>query len=247
MSTPPKSRQGSGQDRVFNKASQHIVDFVFDDAVADVFPDMIRRSVPGYETVIPITGLIAAHHVRPGGRIYDLGCSLGATTLAVLQQLNDMPCDIIAVDSAPAMIARARELVTDTRVEFLEADVLDLEMENASFVLLNYVLQFISVDDRLTLLSKIQRSLLPDGRLILSEKIRFEESEIQSYYDALHLQYKRANGYSELEISQKRSALENVMIVDSVDVHLARFEEAGFSHADVWFRCLNWASFLVAP
>ncbi|MCZ6853000.1 MAG: carboxy-S-adenosyl-L-methionine synthase CmoA [Gammaproteobacteria bacterium] len=247
MGTPPEDRQDSGQDRVFSKPGEHIVDFVFDDTVADVFPDMIRRSVPGYETVIPITGLIAVQHVKPGSRVYDLGCSLGATTLAVLRQLNDTPCDIIAVDNAPAMIARARELVTDTRVEFLEADVVDLEMENASVVLLNYVLQFISVDDRLTLLSKIQRSLLPDGRLILSEKIRFEDSGMQSYYDALHLQYKRANGYSELEIAQKRSALENVMIVDSVDTHLARFEEAGFSDADVWFRCLNWASFLVSP
>jgi len=234
-------------DRVFSKPSQYIVDFVFDAAVVDVFPDMIRRSVPGYETVIPITGLIAAQHIAPGGRVYDLGCSLGATTLAVLRQLNDIPCDIIAVDNAPAMIARARELVTDSRVQFQEADIVDLEMENASIVLLNYVLQFVKPDERLALLSKIQRSLLPSGRLILSEKIRFEDNETQSYYDALHLHYKRANGYSELEISQKRSALENVMIIDSIDEHLARFSDAGFSHAEVWFRCLNWASFLVSP
>ncbi|MCZ6619150.1 MAG: carboxy-S-adenosyl-L-methionine synthase CmoA [Gammaproteobacteria bacterium] len=237
----------SGQDRVYGKPNQHIVDFVFDTTVVDVFPDMIRRSVPGYETVIPITGLIAAQHIAPGGRVYDLGCSLGATTLAVLRQLNDTPCKIIAVDNAPAMIARARELVTDSRVHFKEADILDLEMEGASVVLLNYVLQFVSLDDRLTLLNRIQRSLLPSGRLILSEKIRFEDAETHAYYDALHLHYKRANGYSELEISQKRTALENVMITDSIDEHLARFRAAGFSQAEVWFRCLNWASFLVTP
>ena len=237
----------SESDRLFSRPSQHIVDFVFDAAVVDVFPDMIRRSVPGYETVIPITGLIAVQHIETGGRVYDLGCSLGATTLAVLRQLNDTPCDIIAVDNAPAMIARARELITDSRVQFREADIVDLEMENASIVLLNYVLQFVNPEDRLALLRKIQRSLLSSGRLILSEKIRFEDNETQSYYDALHLHYKRANGYSELEISQKRSALENVMIIDSIDEHLARFIDAGFSDAQVWFRCLNWASFLVSP
>ncbi len=237
----------SKQDTVYSKPSPHIVDFVFDEAVVDVFPDMIRRSVPGYETVIPITGLIAAQHVSPGNRIYDLGCSLGATTLAVLRQLDDMPCSIIAVDNAPAMIARARKLITDSRVEFLETDILDLEIENASVVLLNYVLQFVKPADRISLLATIRNGLLPSGRLILSEKIRFEDSDVHAYYDALHLSYKRANGYSELEISQKRSALENVMIIDSVDSRLARFDDAGFSSAEVWFRCLNWASFLVTP
>ena len=122
----------SKQDTVFSKPSDHIVDFVFDETVADVFPDMIRRSVPGYETVIPITGLIAAQHVLPEGRIYDLGCSLGATTLAVLRQLADTPCNIIAVDNAPAMIKRAKELITDSRVQFQEADILELELHDAS-------------------------------------------------------------------------------------------------------------------
>lgn len=242
-----KDQSEGGHDRVFSEPSQYIVDFAFDEAVVDVFPDMIRRSVPGYETVIPLTGLIASQHVSPGSNVYDLGCSLGASTLAVLRQLHDIPCDIIAVDNAPAMIARARGLVTDPRVHFQEADILHLEMENASVVLLNYVLQFITPEERLALLRKIRGSLLPSGCLILSEKIRFEEAESQSYYDALHLNFKRANGYSELEISQKRTALENVMIIDTVDEHLTRFEEAGFSKAEVWYRCLNWASFLVSP
>jgi tRNA (cmo5U34)-methyltransferase len=239
------------RDQVFRDPQNQIVDFAFDEAVADVFPDMIRRSVPGYETVIPITGLLAARHLRqtPGApaRGYDLGCSLGATTLALLQQLGETSCEIIAVDNAPSMIERAQNRITDARVRFVCEDVRDLNLQPAGVIVLNYVLQFLPPDDRLALLRRIRQSLVPAGLLILSEKIRFDDPVDDAFYDAAHLDYKRANGYSELEISQKRTALENVMISDTESIHRARFRAAGFSRVRVWYRCLNWASFLASP
>ena len=241
----------SHRDRVYRDPRTQIVDFVFDEAVADVFPDMIRRSVPGYETVIPITGMLAAEHLerQPQERrvIYDLGCSLGATTAAVLHQLGDQPARIIAVDRAPAMIARAREVIDDPRVRFEIADVTELAFEPAAVVLLNFVLQFIDPDERVPLLKRIRRALAPSGMLLVSEKLRFEDPDTQSLFERAHLDYKRANGYSELEISQKRSALEKVMIVDTEAEHRGRFEAAGFANTEKWFQCLNWASYLVTP
>ncbi|HBT2311646.1 TPA: DUF72 domain-containing protein [Klebsiella pneumoniae subsp. pneumoniae] len=59
---------------------------------------------------------------------------------------------------------------------------------------------------------------------------------------AKHHDFKRANGYSELEISQKRSMLENVMLTDSVETHKARLRQAGFEHAELWFQCFNFGS-----
>ncbi len=241
----------SPRDRVYRESKRQIVDFAFDEAVADVFPDMIRRSVPGYETVIPITGLLAAAHLKkmPGERrlAYDLGCSLGATTAAVLEQLDEQPARMIAVDNAPAMIARARNVIRDPRVRFETADVTGLEFEPAGVVLLNFVLQFIDPVKRVPLLERIRHALEPDGLLIVSEKLRFEDPDTQALFERAHLDYKRANGYSELEISQKRSALEKVMIVDSEAEHRSRFEAAGFASTDKWFQCLNWVSYLVAP
>ncbi len=232
---------------------RQLVDFAFDDAVAAVFPDMIRRSVPGYETVIPMTGLLAARHARDVAaadgtrRIYDLGCSLGATTLAVLRQLGDTPARIVAVDNAQAMIERARAAIADPRVEFQLADVRELDFEPATVVLLNYVLQFIPPADRLALLTRIRAALTPGGLLIVSGKIRFDDPDEQRFYEAAHLDFKRANGYRELEISGKRSALERVMIVDTEEQHRRYFHDAGFGTVRKWYQCLNWASFLATP
>lgn len=232
------------KDDIYTTPAPRIVDFAFDERVAGVFPDMIRRSVPGYELVVPMTGLMAARHLRGGDRLYDLGCSLGATTLAVLNALGETPCEIVAIDQAPAMLTKARTLVSDSRVRFVEADVRDVAFEPARVVLSNWLLQFIPPDDRLTLLRRVAQALAGEGLLLLSEKIRYEDAALQSYMDETHLAFKAANGYSDLEIRQKRAAIENVMIVDSEEAHRERLHAAGFREVTVWFRCLNWLSFI---
>jgi tRNA (cmo5U34)-methyltransferase len=235
MNTPEDS-----QDTVYRKRRDHLVDFAFDENVAGVFPDMIRRSVPGYETVIPISGLIAARYAKAGHACYDLGCSLGATTLALLRQLGDVDCEIIAVDNSEAMLARARrERQWDERVRFVLADLQEVPVINAGVVVINYALQFIAPEERLSTLSRIRRGIVPGGALILSEKLAGGVE-----FDAIHADFKKANGYSEMEVSQKRTALENVLIPDTQETHLERLRQAGFNQVHTWFKCLNWASFL---
>lgn len=243
MGTTEQNTTGhTGTDRLFD-SPRHLVDFVFDESVASVFPDMIRRSVPGYETVIPLTGLIAARHLPDNGRCYDLGCSLGASTHAVLRAVGDRPCEIVAVDDSAAMLARARALAGDnTRVRWLEADVRDATVERADVVILNYTLQFLPPGDRLPLLRAIRRGLAETGVLLLSEKL-----EASPYVTDLHVDFKRANGYSELAIGRKRAALEKVMRIDSLEAHVARLRRAGFEDVEVWFRCLNWGAVAAFP
>jgi len=130
----------------------------------------------------------------------------------------------------------------DTPVTVLEADIRDIEIENASLVVLNFTLQFLEPPARLTLLEKIWQGLKPGGALVLSEKFSFEDAEIGELLFNMHHDFKRANGYSELEISQKRSMLENVMLTDSVEAHKARLKQAGFPHAELWFQCFNFGS-----
>ena len=230
-------------DKLFANAKRHLVDFAFDDAVAAVFPDMIRRSVPGYETVVPLTGLIAARHLRRGGRCYDLGCSLGATTRAVLAAVGDRPCELVAVDDSTAMLDRARQLAgAEPRILWRQADIRELAFERADVAILNYTLQFLAPEDRLPLLQRLRDCLQDDGVLLLSEKLGGLD-----YFADLHWDFKRANGYSDLEIAGKRAALEDVMRIDSEETHLARLRTAGFPRPRVWFRCLNWASFVASP
>ncbi|MGD9000099.1 MAG: carboxy-S-adenosyl-L-methionine synthase CmoA [Granulosicoccaceae bacterium] len=237
-----------GKDGIYADKQDMIVDFAFDETVARVFPDMIRRSVPGYETIIPLLGLLAERYARPGTHIYDLGCSLGAATLAMRRRIRHDSCRIIAVDNAQAMLDTAqRNLALDDSpipVEFVCADIRELEMRDASFVVMNFTLQFIAPADRLALLQKIATVLQPGDAFVLSEKLVFDDPCQQQLMEDLQLDFKRANGYSELEISQKRTALENVLVPDTLETHKARLHEAGFGRVHVWMQCFNFASLL---
>lgn len=238
----------SESDRIYAESRPFVVDFTFDRAVAEVFPDMIRRSVPGYETVISTLGVLAQSHFRPATRVYDLGCSLGAATLSVHRCLGDADAHYVLVDNASAMLERCRghldRLMPGASVEYREADIRAVRVENASVVILNFTIQFVPPDDRQALLENIHAGLVPGGCLILSEKVLGEDPGEDRCFSDLHLRFKAANGYSDLEISQKRSALERVLRPDSLAQHQERLSRAGFASIRPWFRCLNFVSLL---
>ncbi|HBE2352835.1 TPA: carboxy-S-adenosyl-L-methionine synthase CmoA, partial [Escherichia coli] len=129
-----------------------------------------------------------------------------------------------------------------TPVDVIEGDIRDIAIENASMVVLNFTLQFLEPSERQALLDKIYQGLNPGGALVLSEKFSFEDAKVGELLFNMHHDFKRANGYSELEISQKRSMLENVMLTDSVETHKARLHKAGFEHSELWFQCFNFGS-----
>ncbi len=234
------------KDTIFSAPINKIGDFTFDERVAEVFPDMISRSVPGYSNIISAIGMLAERFVTPDSTIYDLGCSLGAATLAMRRHINQPNCEIIAVDNSSAMVERCKLHVNayraQTPVRVIEADIRDIDITNASVVVLNFTLQFLAPEDRDTLIRKIYAGLRPGGILILSEKYIFSDPKANELLIDLHHDFKRANGYSELEISQKRSAIENVMRPDSVATHKERFARIGFSSFELWFQCFNFGS-----
>ena len=245
----------SDNDRIYAAPLPQISDFTFNEAVVRVFPDMIKRSVPGYPTIVENIGVLAAQFAQPNSVLYDLGSSLGAVTQALRRHVKTEGCRVLAIDNSPAMVERCREYLhaQDSMfqellpVEVQEGDILALTFQPCSVVALNFTLQFIAPEQRLGLLSRVHRSLLPGGALILSEKLRFEDDLEQQLLTDLHIGFKRANGYSELEIAQKRSALDNVMKPDSLEQHGARLREAGFSKVVPWFQCLNFASLIALP
>ncbi|AKH19433.1 carboxy-S-adenosyl-L-methionine synthase CmoA [Sedimenticola thiotaurini] len=239
-------KRNTEQDRVYSDPREQIDKFVFDQQVARVFPDMIGRSVPGYDSVINLSGVLAAQYVQPDTLCYDLGCSLGATSLAIRNGIRVPGCRIIAVDNSPAMLEQAAKRLPAadgaTPIDFVCADITRMTFQNTSMVTLNFTLQFIPLEERSALLQRIQAGLRPGGILILSEKIRFEDPEEEQLQIEMHHAFKRANGYNDLEISQKRSALENVLIPESLARHQSRLKQAGFRRADLWFQCFNFVS-----
>lgn len=246
--SPTASTEGGLSDQIFAEPLANIAGFKFDQKVVDVFPDMIKRSVPGYATTISMIGDLAQRYAQSNSFCYDLGCSLGAATLAMRHHIRASNCEIIAIDNSAAMIDRCRQVMaadsSELAVDLRCQDLQDCQIEQASVVVLNFTLQFIPKQERSQLIRNIYQGLLPGGVLILSEKVQFENPAHQELMVELHHNFKRANGYSDLEIAQKRSAIENVLIPETLDVHKERLSDAGFSSADVWFQCFNFASLI---
>ena len=221
--------------------------FRFDQSVADVFQDMIERSVPGYGLVLQLIGVLAEKYGQPGTRAYDLGCSLGASTLQLRRHLPE-GCHVVGVDNSEAMVSRCTANLgrdhSAATYEILLEDLRQTNIENASIVILNFTLQFVPDEEREKILARLCAGLNKGGILLLAEKVKFEDSSEQALMTTLHHDFKKQHGYSDLEISQKRAALENVLVPNTEEQHRQRMRDAGFSVVEQCVRCLNFSTFL---
>ncbi len=243
----PESNPPPERDAVYAAPREQIGEFRFDARVAGVFADMIGRSVPGYALTLQMIAVATRAYARPGRVCYDLGCSLGASTLSIRHHAP-AGSRVVGIDNSPAMVERCRAIVAadpcPIPVDIRCADLLECEFDEAALVTMNFTLQFIPPAARQPLLGRIATALDPGGCLILSEKIAFDDPREQELLQTLHHDFKHMQGYSELEIAQKRAALENVLLPETLDTHRRRLAAAGFSRVTVWLQCLNFLSLL---
>ncbi len=234
------------EDRLFASECTDDGPFEFNEAVAAVFPDMLKRSIPGYAASIVTIGSLARRYVRPDTRCFDLGCSLGAATLAIRHNISEPGCRIQAFDSSSAMIKRCRKIIADddatVPVDVIGSDVRDADIRNASVVVMNYTLHFLPTADRDEMVARICQGMNDGGVFVLSEKIKDDDDQIENLLVDLHHEQKKRNAYSDLEITRKRTAIENVLVPESLATHRARLSDAGFSHVGVWLRHFNFVS-----
>lgn len=234
-------------DRLYqtNKASRG--SFKFDARVAAVFEDMISRSVPGYTQILELLPTLTRQFRVADKNYYDLGCSLGAGLMAIAQGLDRTPARLIGVDNSSAMIKRAKLNLTGTVEQdfiLLEEDILTTKIEHAALVLMNFTLQFIPLGKRADLIQTIYDGLQTGGALIMSEKISFDDEKTNAALSDIHHQFKADQGYSDLEIAQKRDAIENVLIPETLAVHTQRLIDAGFCVVTPWVQNLQFVSIL---
>lgn len=246
------------KDKLYAESMGSIPEFIFDQKVVSVFDDMIQRSVPGYRMLISMVALLAQRYYQSGSSVFDLGCSTGANVVAVASalkstQLNDTEetdkaYNIIAIDNSQAMLAQARKnyekAFSANNVSWRCEDICTSKVTNASLVIMNYTLQFIPVSQRDALITKIADGIIDGGALLLSEKISYSAQNLDDEMNELYHSFKSANGYSDLEISQKRTALENVLVRETIETHMHRLESAGFSSLVPLFQSFNFVSFL---
>lgn len=234
-------------DNLFSRPITNISDFSFDQNVAQVFPDMINRSIPGYPLMIDNIGYLAEQYAQDNSVIYDLGCATGIATLSIAKQLTKN-CPIIGIDNSSSMVEKCTQHLGQynhgAEVTICLDDITLTELAPASVIVMNFTLQFLAPEQRKDMLARIYQALVPGGILILSEKFKEENNFPNDVLIDLHHQFKKNNGYSDLEISQKRTALENVMKTDSMETHNQRLTTTGFSHITTWFSCFNFMSLI---
>lgn len=231
------------KDKVFqNKISKQ---FEFDEAVASVFDDMLDRSVPYYKQSLELTNNFVRKYVEKDDKVFDLGCST-ASTLISLAQKSDVPLNLIGVDNSDAMLARARRKTNafNLDIDLICDDIFDIDISDAKVVIANYTLQFIRPLQREKLIAKIYDGLKEGGIFIFSEKIIYDDKILNKHCIDEYYDFKKTQGYSEFEISQKREALENVLIPYSEDENKKMIKEAGFKSCQTIFKWVNFATFI---
>jgi len=233
------------RDEIY-KDKVDISKFTFDQKVVDVFDDMVLRSVPGYKQMIELIGLAGRTYPVINSNVYDLGCSTGAATLSIASNLKSKSIKIFSIDNSQEMLDQCSRNLSgiEANIQYICDDIENIQLDNASLIVLNLTLQFINPEYRSDLIKRIFKSLLPGGALIISEKIIHDNEEINKSLISLHESFKRENGYSETEIAQKRKAIEHVLIPESLEQHLKRLSDAGFKKPLVQMQCINFASFL---
>ena len=230
------------QDNIFEGGNLSGLPFTFNQEVTEVFEDMIDRSVPGYKTSLSLITHNARKYYQTKTNCYDIGCSLGASSLSILQGAKE--AKIIAIDNSEAMIEecerRFKSIQASHSINFICEDVMTSDLRDASLIVVNYVIQFLDLKQRDRLVKKIYEALLPGGILILSEKIHHNNSYESKRIFETHHKFKSANGYSDLEISGKRDSLEGVLLTESEQDHILRAEKAVFIHSEKILSNLNF-------
>jgi tRNA (cmo5U34)-methyltransferase len=222
--------------------------FEFNERVAEVFDDMLDRSVPFYKQVVEMAVEILGRSLLADDTVYDLGCSTGTTLLHLARMLESKNLKFIGVDNSKAMLdkalRKAQMFSMADRIVFNEQDITQANFSGAGGVIVNYTLQFIKPSMRLEFLNNIHIGLRTGGVLILSEKVISPDKEFNEQFRDSYHQYKKRRGYSELEIANKREALENVLIPLSIQENVDMLLQAGFSRVETFFQWFNFVSFI---
>lgn len=231
-------------DTVFDKPELRRGDFAFTAKVANVFDDMVSRSVPFYEELQRMVCELSADFATPGSKLYDLGCST-ATTLLALDAVLDPSVGFVGIDDSEPMLAKARQKLaasqTSRDIDLVVADIHEtLAIEGASVVTMVLTLQFVRPLYRERIIQRIFDGLNPNGCFILVEKLTSKDTLFNRLFIDHYYELKQRNGYSATEIAQKREALENVLIPYRLEENIDLLKRCGFRTVECFFRWYNF-------
>ena len=236
------------EDKIFDNEIKKPSDFRFNAQVAGVFDDMVNRSVPFYGEVQRMIAELSADYASPGTNVYDLGCATGTTLIGMNTGIRD-DIHFIGIDDSQQMLdkccVKLQQNGFKRSFELIKADLHNgVTIHNASVVVSCLTLQFVRPMCRQKLVQSVYDGLISGGAFILFEKILAEEVELNRAFIKYYYDMKRRNDYSEMEIAQKREALENVLIPYKLSENVLLLRECGFAHTEIFFKWYNFAGII---
>jgi tRNA (cmo5U34)-methyltransferase len=235
------------KDNIYLNATD-VSPFEFNETVASVFDDMITRSVPLYREIILQQARLTSSFYKEGTKIYDLGCSTGNFTAALISEMGDRVFELTAVDNSRPMLEYFRKRISGfighERVKPLLSDIIDIRFEKSSVIIANLTLQFIPLFQRKKIIKRIYDSLVPGGNFLLTEKTVNPDSKLAALQQEFYYRLKEENGYSKIEITRKREAHENVLMPETVETHIKRLKTSGFNAIELWLKWFHFAAFI---
>ena len=220
--------------------------WMFDENVAEVFSDMLSRSIPDYETMRDLTFRMARKFIRPFSNVLDIGCSTGLSSQSLIECEEAKKVDFTLVDVSAPMLARCRERYKDNvRVDVCEWDIKDgCPVQRCSVVLSCLTLQFVPIEYRQSIVSSIYDSLQKGGAFLLVEKVLGSSNVIDNAMVEEYYNVKKENAYTEEQILSKRKSLAGQLVPLTLEWNVSLLRDAGFTWVDTYWRYLNFCGIL---
>ncbi len=228
--------------------SAAVAPWAFDAQVTAVFPDMLRRSIPQYETMRELVTDLASDFRQPNTDIIDLGTSRGDAVAPLIARFGAENRYVLAEISEP-MLETCRERFRG----YIDAGLVELRREDlrhsypparASVTLAVLTLQFVPMEHRQRLLEAAYRHTVPGGALVIVEKLLGETGQLSDWYMARYWRLKADNGYSAEAIYTKAQALEGVLVSTTERELRSLCAAAGWGTVDCFWRWCNFAGFV---
>lgn len=215
----------------------------FDQEVADVFSDMISRSIPDYQYMRTSTYLIGRNFLPKHGYFVDLGCSNGLSSLDFIKNIY---ANYLLLDVSRPMIEKSKELYKNKdNVNVLLCDFREeLPFNNADLVLSSLTLQFTPIEYRHSIIRQIWEKLKPGGAFIMIEKVLGSNAKIDNILVDSYYEIKRMNGYTDEQIFSKKKSLEGSLVPLTYEFNEWMLKSNGFSHVETFWRCLNFCGWI---
>lgn len=224
--------------------------WAFDDGVAQVFDDMLQRSIPAYASMRELVDAFAAAHVDPhgsgNGHVVDLGCSRGAAVASLIAAHRHALFTLTDVSEPMLEAARAR-FSGRQNVRVWRHDLRDgfpVAARTATLILSVLTLQFTPLEHRLRIVRDAYKALVPRGAFILVEKVIGATADMDAMFVAKYYGHKREMGYSQDEIDRKRLSLEGVLVPLTARWNEELLRGAGFQSVDCFWRWANFAGWI---